>query len=197
MNKAILISIQPRWCDKIFDGFKNVEFRKTMPKLPLPFKAYVYCTQKRERLLDIINDGEDLYGDIYHGKPIFIKTDATSQDTSAFINGWCGKVIGEIMVDRMEEVTVDYSGENPVAVYGGVRLTDMEAGYFLGGGLTLGEYVKYKGKGKVYGWHIAETKLYKKPVDVREYTFVDCLDRVKRPPQSWCYVKEKKYETVL
>ena len=31
--KAILISIKPKWCEKIFNGEKTVEVRKTAPKL--------------------------------------------------------------------------------------------------------------------------------------------------------------------
>ena len=146
---AVLISIRSVWCGKIFDGFKNLEFRKSKPYFPPPFKCYVYCTQKRERLLEIIKDGDDVYGDIYHGKPIFIKTDAHGNDTTAWINGWCKKVIGEFTVDRIEEVTVDYSGENPVAFYGAEKFLGLPPGYIKSGGLTLGKFEKYKCKGKI------------------------------------------------
>lgn len=40
--KAILMSIKPKWCEKIFNGEKTVEVRKTAPKLKPPFKVYVY-----------------------------------------------------------------------------------------------------------------------------------------------------------
>lgn len=42
--RAILMSIKPKWCDKIFSGEKTVEVRKTAPKLKPPFKVYVYET---------------------------------------------------------------------------------------------------------------------------------------------------------
>lgn len=42
--KAVLMSIRPEWCAKIASGHKTVEIRKTIPKLPTPFKVYVYCT---------------------------------------------------------------------------------------------------------------------------------------------------------
>lgn len=45
--KAILISIQPKWCEKIFRGEKTLEVRKTAPKLERPFIAYVYQTKHR------------------------------------------------------------------------------------------------------------------------------------------------------
>ena len=43
---AILISIHPEWCDKILNGEKTVEIRKTKPKLKTPFKCYIYMTKQ-------------------------------------------------------------------------------------------------------------------------------------------------------
>ena len=45
MSKAVLISIRPKWCEKIASGEKTIEVRKTRPKLDTPFKCYIYCTQ--------------------------------------------------------------------------------------------------------------------------------------------------------
>jgi predicted transcriptional regulator len=42
--RAVLISIQPKWVEKIARGQKTVEVRKTKPKLETPFKVYIYCT---------------------------------------------------------------------------------------------------------------------------------------------------------
>ena len=44
MAKAVLISIRPEWVEKIADGEKTLELRKTEPKLETPFKVYIYCT---------------------------------------------------------------------------------------------------------------------------------------------------------
>lgn len=41
--KAVMISIQPQWVEKIASGKKTIEVRKTAPK-EVPFKAYIYCT---------------------------------------------------------------------------------------------------------------------------------------------------------
>lgn len=45
MSKAVLISIRPKWCEKIASGEKTIEVRKNRPKLGTPFKCYIYCTQ--------------------------------------------------------------------------------------------------------------------------------------------------------
>ena len=60
MSKAVMISIRPKWCEKIASGEKTIEVRKTRPKLETPFKCYIYCTQARERLITILKDGREL-----------------------------------------------------------------------------------------------------------------------------------------
>jgi predicted transcriptional regulator len=40
--KAVLISIRPKWCEKIISGEKTIEERKTRPKLNPPLKCYIY-----------------------------------------------------------------------------------------------------------------------------------------------------------
>ena len=40
--KTVLISIRPKWCQKIISGEKTIEVRKTRPKLNPPFKCYIY-----------------------------------------------------------------------------------------------------------------------------------------------------------
>ena len=42
MSKAVLISIRPEWCEKIINGQKTIEVRKTRPKMDTPFKCYIY-----------------------------------------------------------------------------------------------------------------------------------------------------------
>jgi predicted transcriptional regulator len=43
--KSVLISIQPKWVEKIVNGKKTIEVRKTRPKIETPFKCYIYMTQ--------------------------------------------------------------------------------------------------------------------------------------------------------
>lgn len=50
MNKAVLISIQPKWCELIASGRKTIEVRKTKPKIPTPFKCYIYCTKSKDKI---------------------------------------------------------------------------------------------------------------------------------------------------
>ena len=45
MSKAVMLSIRPKWVEKIARGEKTIEVRKTRPKMETPFKCYIYCTQ--------------------------------------------------------------------------------------------------------------------------------------------------------
>lgn len=45
--KAVLISIKPKWCELIDNGKKTVEVRKSKPKIDVPFKCYIYCTNDK------------------------------------------------------------------------------------------------------------------------------------------------------
>lgn len=76
--KSVLISIRPKWCALIASGKKTIEVRKTAPKLPTPFKCYIYCTSVKSMNL------EDY-------------VDAISISTA--VNDWSGKVFGEFVCD--------------------------------------------------------------------------------------------------
>lgn len=87
MSKAVLISIRPEWCEKIVNGRKTIEVRKTRPKMDTPFKCYIYCTKPEEKLLTIMKDGDENYGETYHGKPVFIMNEGGITKESAFHAG--------------------------------------------------------------------------------------------------------------
>ena len=46
--KSVMLSIQPKWVEKIVNGEKTIEVRKTRPKIETPFKCYIYCTYGQE-----------------------------------------------------------------------------------------------------------------------------------------------------
>lgn len=51
--KSILISIQPQWVEKILNGEKTIEIRKTKPNIKhikLPCKVYIYCSKGKPYL---------------------------------------------------------------------------------------------------------------------------------------------------
>ena len=58
--KSVLISIQPKWVEKIASGEKTIEVRKTAPK-EVPFKCYIYETQGRTETPWVDEDGHFIY----------------------------------------------------------------------------------------------------------------------------------------
>ena len=178
--KAVLISIQPKWCNLIAKGKKTVEVRKTKPKLETPFKCYIYQTKG-------LKDNEK-YG---------FKTWARS-----------GKVIGEFVCDKIEEMERDVNDWLPKHRY------DIAPKLLKATCLTEEQLWNYGDSRMLYGWHISELKIYHKAKELREFykdcnkSCVDCkftddcdfvslpdyegngFRAITRPPQSWCYVED-------
>ena len=201
-EKAVLLSIQPRWCGLIASGKKTIEVRKTRPKIETPFKCYIYQIKSKDKLLDVMKDGDDNYGTIYHGKPVFIKT------LSPYSNGNEQKVIGEFICD---EICTYYplSSIDPInKPYGDYILASSCLS-----AEELNDYAFRRwGYGKLYGWHISELKIYNKPKELSlfekpcshncencKYYCTSSLEEpaycewedceISKPPQSWRYVE--------
>lgn len=90
MSKAVLISIRPEWCEKIINGRKTIEVRKTLPKMDTPFKCYIYCTAGRPDL-NIPISQERLMRD-------YLETGSMKSMNCPLGNG---KVIGEFTCNRV------------------------------------------------------------------------------------------------
>ena len=173
MSKAVLISIRPKWVEKIANGEKTIEVRKTKPKLETPFKCYIYCTLPKYPHEDFI---------------------ATDYPMPQFYGG--GKVIGEFTCERIVPITYD----------GGRLWCPTNAAFSPATCLSQAEIITYIGdKGRCYGWHISDLRIYDTPRDLQEFAsgssrfmlnpktadgFPVTLSWVTRPPQSWCYVEE-------
>ena len=177
--KAVLISIRPKWCQKIMSGEKTIEVRKTRPKLNPPFKCYIYCTKAKERLVGILRDGDENYGEIYHGKTVFIKT---GEGSVCDAWGKRQKVIGEFVCDEIFDLS--WGARIPSDIARGACLEPVEIHEYLGTGAG-------------YGWHISNLKVYDTPRELREFTglretrFGAEPVSITRPPQSWRYVEEE------
>lgn len=149
--KAVLMSIKPKWCEKILNGEKTVEVRKTAPKPELPFKVYVYCTKSGMRLYGNKNYYVTDMLKILNGSAI-----KAFENSSGFYS-WNGKVIGEFVCDKVEKYNSSWlDGEDKLKKT--TCLDDVE----------IMDYVEYTGK-KFFLWHITAPKLYDKPKDIKEF----------------------------
>ena len=199
MSKAVMISIRPKWCEKIASGEKTIEVRKTRPKLKPPFKCYIYCTKAKERLITILKDGDENYGEIYHGKSVFIKLD---EGSVCDMWGKRQKVIGEFTCDKIYEIRKRGIPENFDYCYlslneWGNDDIEVEIKAISASCVSKEELSAYGVKAPfLYGWHISDLKIYDAPKDLDEFAFLRETKfgsepvTINRPPQSWCYVEE-------
>lgn len=203
MSKAIMLSVRPKWVEKIANGEKTIEVRKTKPKLETPFKCYIYCTKEKERLIGILKDGDENYGETYHGKPVFIKLDDGSV---CDMWGKRQKVIGEFVCDRISPLH-NICTDDWKRLAGGLH--NIEKELVNQACLTEAQLHTYAGGKNCFAWHISDLKIYDTPKELSEfktlcrvdadccacpyynYTKIECDGRViGHPPKSWCYVEE-------
>lgn len=182
MSKAVLISIQPRWCKLIVDGKKTVEIRKTRPKLETPFKCYIYCT------IGKMGDPHELL-EIHDGKGKIHKAN--------------GKVICEFVCDTF--VTDNTFGHD--ALFNGAAcMNEVDAvAYSLGSpmyGWHISDLKTYGKPKELSEFYVFCDRCDKKAIRC-EYGYEESTENgyysecmcdfkrpIKRPPQSWCYVEE-------
>ena len=171
--KAVLISIQPKWCELIASGEKTVEVRKTKPKLETPFKVYIYQTLHREHNGRTYSDGKVIgefvcdsliwvlaHPSIFAGHPLFYQ-----------------QAINDACLTR-DEVEIYSSGKD---VYG----------------WHISDLVIYDKPKKLSEFsrpcdgncQECEHALWQTYTFISESKIVGCAQKVKAP-QSWCYVEE-------
>lgn len=205
MSKAVMLSIRPKWCEKIASGEKTVEVRKTRPKLETPFKCYIYCTKAKERLIGILKDGDENYGETYHGKPVFIKLD---EGSVCDMWGKRQKVIGEFVCDRISPLH-NICTDDWKRLAGGLH--NIEKELVNQACLTEAQLHTYAGGKNCFAWHISDLKIYDTPKELIEFhTWKKCKScsksgyestacifdencmipaAITKAPQSWCYVE--------
>ncbi len=98
--RSVLLSIRPKWCELIASGKKTIEVRKTRPKIPVPFKCYIYCT-KPKMITKYVFKPEDYPEYMRPEKTVFCKVPDASSPFCSEVNG-NGKVIGEFVRGRLK-----------------------------------------------------------------------------------------------
>ena len=163
MRKAVLISIQPKWCELIASGRKTVEVRKSRPKIDTPFKCYIYCTNNQ------VFAQSSMEGEYFTAPKSGLRE--LECCGSKILNG---KVIGEFVCDDITKFAIDPKLDNLTLMSMANRSC-----------LSKPQLEDYCSDYWLYGWHISDLKIYDKPKELSEF-------KATRPPQSWCYVEERE-----
>ena len=186
--KAVMISIQPKWCELISKciGYENrrplykkrLDLRKSAPEAT-PFKAFIYESK-----------GKKVW------KTITVPYEQGGGVIDIFTHEGRGQVIGEFICDYV------------------VRHCEMENAYLADemSCVPREDILKYSNGKEVVGWHISDLKIYDKPRALAEFKRVcdgNCQEckyaiwQTRHPyddpiivdckpisvPQSWCYVE--------
>ncbi len=182
--KAVLISMQPKWCELIANGKKTVDVRKAKPKLETPFKVYIYCTKGKPTLGRCLKDNSLKVTQE-------IDFDNYNKDTLFRANG---KVIGEFVCNEIQK-------ERPKSLYASHKIA-------VNSCVSIKELIDYAGEKEfIYFWNISNLAIYDKPkelnnfyVPVKDYwetydpsNYINgCWQKpLQKPPQSWCYVESE------
>lgn len=193
MSKAVMLSVQPKWCELIASGKKTIEVRKTRPSIKTPFKCYIYCTKSNQMLW--VTDEQHRYIGI---------ACLTNAKAVGGANKANGKVIGEFVCDRIEKIEpcFEYYSDG----------YDLDDDILTDTCLTCEELMQYGKGAPLYGWHISDLVIYDKPKELREFYKVGkhaacakgertcdrlrytdfcrtCKFEIRRPPQSWQYIE--------
>lgn len=213
--KSVLISIQPKWVEKIARGEKTIEVRKSRPKIETPFKCYIYATKPKKwyRVNSFaFSSDESLW--LSNGKVKMCNGLEFWADGCEYEH-LSGKVIGEFVCDSVEMVNAscsDYGIDlfyHDCATQGCITESEIDKYFSIPKDKDLRVM-----KGNGYAWQISNLKIYDKPKELSEFCkpcndscdpmygsyciYCDKRNKLTRPPQSWCYVEENengKYRT--
>lgn len=184
--KSILISIKPEHAVHIFNKYKLLELRKSIPKdLQEIIKQYggiwVYIV--------VTINGRGLYFDYLERE--FFLFGKGNVNNSTIHNG---KVVARFWLDEYEELRLDYDQYLVICNFYGVELEDKDFNFGKKLCLTDKEVLNY-GKGKdLYAWHIKRLEIFDEPKEIYEFNtmhkheHLNYYKGIERPPQSWQYV---------
>lgn len=187
MKRALLISINPEWAEKILNGKKTIEIRTWKPKDYVGW-VYLYCTKAK---------GKNI---LIQRKPnYYIETNDTDWKNVA-LNG---KVVAKFILNKVDKI------ENLIF---GCAVLGVPQNYLdeimKKSCLSINQLAKYL-NGKVgYAWHIENLEIFDKPKELSEFyhykkKLIDCgmdcppyVDEVKttlyKTPQKCVWVYGEK-----
>ena len=183
--KAVLMSIQPQWCEKIVKKEKTIEVRKTKPNLEGPFKVYIYCSKSRPYLNQ-------------HNNSYYLEEkDILGERGLGHYRRLNGQVIGEFTCNKIYQ----FSYSEMFAPPDWQESLGMQ--YYITSGeltqtcLTYDQMVEY-GNGKtLYGWEISDLVMYETPKRLSDFYHIGAKDMNDLDDQELCnYCADTEYGDV-
>lgn len=177
MNKAILLSIKPKYVADILNGKKTLEIRKTFPNCELPIDVYIYCTKDKSFDLGCYKYEESCNGKVV-AKFTLNKVSKFYYDDNDML-GYYTKI--------------DDKGLPMKTIIERSCLSDIE-------------FIDYMNFQNGYAWHIDNLQIFDKPKEISKFCvqkgFIEFTDiftnkttiepnlkPLTKAPQSWCYIE--------
>ena len=190
--KSVLLSIRPKWCEKICREIgkdkngkliyeKQIEVRKGKPR-EVPCRVFIYETKNSKGL-----EGWTILGTYRMGKVI---GEFVCDKITTYAGEFWDDETEEEVRERYEPSDFDEFGEYEYPLLSS-RHNDDEP--LKGSGLSWEDCREYFGKGDCtfYGWHISDLKIYDKPKELSEFRKMNGRP-IKRAYQSWGYCCDEK-----
>lgn len=211
MKKSIIISVKPQWVEKILNGEKTIEIRKSIPKCNLPIDVYIYCTKKKS-CATFYRPGEldDWDYKITH---FSVKKYGTR-----FEQKYGGKVVAKFTLNKVSDILKNYKYKSNGKTYVNYISNCGEINWCQKACLSSLELENYLSLKNGYAWHIDNLEIFDKPMELNEFyknNYLQIIDhlqtvgcdsyycthlqddgcdimycpslKIKKAPQSWCY----------
>ncbi len=107
----ILISIQPKWCEKIMKLQKRWEMRKVRPTAPGPYRVFIYQTEGGGVIGEFVCDAFETVSPGGLTREVLNDTQLTREEALAYMDG------KPVYLWRIRSL-VDYPEPKPLSAYG-------------------------------------------------------------------------------
>lgn len=179
MPKAILISIKPEWCEKILNGEKTIEIRKTMPKCELPIDVYIYCTKDPKHLVAPFRFKQGWAYREYNDNTYYSR--GCTANVGEDING---KVVAKFTLKDIDDFYVFNDGLIQYWI-----ACDLEKSC-----VSYDDLANYIGRGKKgYAWHIDNLEIFDKPKELSEFKSSTLCSMAYKENEKFCRNVCKKW----
>lgn len=190
-NKVIILSIHPKWLEKILNGKTTIEIRKTMPKCDLPIDVYIYCckgrgSNKSPVLCSMIDFDYDIKTQEFIKKDIKFGLNVWKQLVPSF-GILDEKIVAKFTLNKVSNI-LPYIKINGKKSYLNYLNDGGDAYWFNKTCLEELDIENYLGLDKGYCWYIDNLEVFDKPMQL--YNFISIRNHERaliKAPLSWCY----------
>lgn len=200
--KSILISIHPEWVEKIANGIKKLEIRRSKPRRELPIDALIYCTNGDKELWLSKNDRRCFTTMKGHAPFTLVPL----QEAYYHLNG---KVVGKFRLKKVEEFVYGNAVESVDEECVEAKLNHHDFDQLLKQAAMTREQLEAYAPIHFYAWYISDLEIFDEPKQLEDFYSTDATKfkgieemaeeskkkyqdqfyKIKSAPQSWRYVE--------